>query len=298
MSDKNLKPVVMALGYFDSVHLGHRKVIETARKIANENGCSLVVFTFKGNLKAKLKNADEKCVYLYNEREILLKEVGADEIYFAPVDVEFLSLTEMEFLQKIENSYDVKRFVCGTDYRFGKYGKGNVKTLKDYCEGKDCGVVVVDDFNFGGEKVSTTLIKSLLTDGKIEKANFLLGKEYFMTGTVFKDRHVGAKMGFPTVNIPIVNDKFRIKDGVYYGEVAVDGTAYKALINYGGRPTFSLDEKLVEAFLIDFNGDLYGKELTVVFKKRVRDVIKFESEDKLILQIKEDLQSIKEEIND
>ena len=298
MSDKILKPVVMALGYFDSVHLGHKKVIETAREYARENNLKLVVFTFKGNLKAVLSKSDDKCVYLFNERKNLLKEMGADEIYFAPVSANFLSLSKEAFLKKLGSKYDVKCFVCGTDYRFGKFGEGDVSFLKQYCQenAKEC--IIESDFLFDGEKVSTTLIKKLLTAGEVEKANVLLGRDYSITGKVFKDRMVGSKIGFPTVNIKIDEDKFRIKDGVYEGKIKIYNEEYKALINYGARPTFDLSEKLVETHVIGFSGDLYGKEITISFLRRIRDVIKFSSKEHLISQIKKDILSIKEEEND
>ena len=123
----------------------------------------------------------------------------------------------------------------------------------------------------------------------------MLGRNYSITGKVFKDRMVGSKIGFPTLNLKIDEDKFRIKDGVYEGIIKIKNKEYKALINYGARPTFDLNNKLVEAHVIDFCGNLYGKEITISFIKRLRDVMKFSSKEQLIAQIKADILSIKEE---
>jgi len=294
MSDKILKPTVIALGYFDSVHEGHKKVIREARSYADEHGYTLTVFTFEGNLKATLNGTDDKCVYLPKEREKFLRELGADDIYFAPVDFNFLSTGKLAFLNKLNRKYRIKCYVSGLDYRFGKFGKGDISDIERYALAHDQDRIVVDTFEFDGEKVSTTQIKSLLSAGDIKKANFLLGRNYSVTGEVFKDRNLGAKLGFPTANIKLDKDKFRIKDGVYSGLIKLDGKDYRAIINYGARPTFALSDKLVETHVIGFNGDLYGREITVEFLSRMRDVKKFSSEMELARQLQDDLRAVEE----
>ena len=298
MSDKQLKPVVIALGYFDSVHLGHQKVIGVAKEYAIKHGLSLVVFTFKGNLKAMLNASDEKCVYLPKEREKLLKDLGADEIYFAPVDFNFLSLSKVPFLNKLNKKYDIKCYVSGKDYRFGKFGKGSVEDITTFAKSHGQEQIIVEDFTMDSGKVSTTKIKKLLELGDIESANALLGRNYTLTGRVYGDRKVGTTIGFPTVNVKMEKDKFRMKDGVYAGTVDIDGTVYKTIINYGSRPTFDLAEKLIEAHIIDFSGDLYGKEITLSFNRRMRDVKKFSSVEALKEQLNNDLREIKDGKND
>lgn len=294
MSDNIKQPVVIALGYFDSVHLGHKEVIGKAKEFAERNGAKLVVFTFKGNLKAMLNASEEKTVYLPQEREVFIKELGADELYCAPVDFNFLSIGKLAFLNKLNKKYDIKAYVCGKDYRFGKFGKGTVGDLENYAKEHGQTLIIVDDFMFDGAKVSTTAVKKCLAAGDIEKANVLLGRKYSIAGRVFRDRKIGSDLGFPTVNIRIDKDKFRIKDGVYAGRVKVGGTDYRTVINYGARPTFDLSEKLIEAHIIGFSGDLYGQELTLRFDKRVRDVKKFSNEDALKEQIEIDVAEIKD----
>ena len=297
MLDKVL-PTVIALGYFDSVHLGHQRVINTARKFADENNCTLTVFTFLGNVKDVLNGRKECSVYLPSERGNIIKELGADEIYFAPVTKEFLSLDKKVFLDNLNQKFNIKGYVSGIDYTFGAFGKGNAEYLTDYAKAKNQIHIVVDTFAIDGEKVSTTLIKSLLENGNVKKANELLGRNYSVSGMVKKDRQVGKQLGFPTANIVLDSQKFSLKNGVYSGIVEVNKTTYKSIINYGARPTFDLGEKLVEAHLIDFDGDLYDKKIEVQFLDYMRDIKKFESAEKLVEQLNFDVRMIKGENND
>ena len=294
MLDKNFSPVVLALGYFDSVHLGHQKVINSARLLAKEKGAKTVVFTFKGNLKGALGGEKEKTVFTYLEREKFIKSLGVDEIYFAPTNREFLSLSKQEFLDKLCSSYSVVGFVSGKDYRFGQFGSGDVEFLSEYAKKNGQTYLVVDTLNDKNEKISTTLIKNLLSEGKIKKVNALLGREYSVSGEVFSDRKVGRTIGFPTLNIMVDKDKHQLKDGVYYGNVTLDGINYKAIINYGARPTFNLNEKLIEAHVLDFNGDLYGQTVTISFSEFIRNVKKFDTKNQLKEQLRTDINLVRE----
>ena len=292
MLDKVL-PTVIALGYFDSVHLGHQMVIKKAREFADKSGCSLTVFTFFGNVKDVLNGRKESSVYLPSEREKIIKTYGADNVYFAPTTKDFLSLDKKVFLDNLNKQFNIKGYVSGVDYTFGAFGKGNVEYLTQYANAKKQTHIIVDTIMFDGEKVSTTLIKSLLENGNVKKANVLLGRTYSISAIVKRDRQVGKKLGFPTANIILESQKFAIKNGVYFGEVEIDDKPYKAIVNYGARPTFDLDEKLVEAHLIGFDGDLYDKQIEIQFMDYMRDIKKFDSAEKLIEQLELDVQKIR-----
>ncbi len=286
MLDK--KKTVIALGYFDSVHKGHRKVIKIARRYANEQGATLAVFTFKGNLKAQIFGKEEKNVYTAKEREKLLKDLGADKIYFAPVNKSFLSKGKLAFLNHLNKKFDIIAYVCGDDYTFGRYGKGTVSYLEKYAEKRGQKVIVANTFLADGQRVSTTRIKGELSLGNVKKANDLLGKDYSITGKVKGDRKVGTVMGFPTLNLKIDQSKHQLKNAVYKGYVYCDGKKYIAIINYGARPTFNLEEKLIEAHLLDFDKDLYGKEITLYFTDYMREIKKFSGKEQLIEQLRKD----------
>lgn len=296
MSD-NKKRAVIALGFFDGVHLGHQKVLKSAIRLAKELNAKAVAFTFNGNLKSVFKDG-EKNIYGVNERISALISVGIDEIISAPLTTEFLSLSAQEFLGWLDDKYEVVGYVSGDDYRFGKGGKGDANYLKNYAEKTGKKVITESGVMVNGKRVSSTLIKGYLAEGNIKIANELLGKPYFVKGEVFKDREVGKTLGFPTVNIKISTETITLKDGVYAGKAIIDNKLYRAIINYGARPTFNLTEKLLEAHFIGFNGNLYGKEIEISFTDFIRPIIKFNDKEELIAQLKKDTKETGEGIYD
>ena len=293
MLDKQKKPTVIALGYFDSVHLGHQKVIKKAKDIAKSGDMSLAIFTFSGNLKGAIGGGD-KCVFLTHERQKFLTSLGADDIYFAEPTKEFLATDRKDFLDDLNKKYNIRYYVSGDDYTFGAFGKGNTKYLTEYAKNNGQKHIIVDTLTFGKEKISTTLVKSLLSSGNVKGANTLLGREYSISGKVVKDRQVGTKLGFPTANIILDKDKFNLRTGVYAGKVILDNKEHYAIINYGARPTFDLEQKLMEVHILDFCGDLYDKEIEVLFLDFIREIKKFDSTNDLKAQLTADLTATKE----
>ncbi len=291
MSDNIKIKAVVALGYFDGVHKGHKEVILKAVKKAEELCASPVVFTFAGNLRAFITGTQDKQIFSLRDRKRELDLLGVKEIYFAPVTKEFLEMEKDKFLDYLNDAYDIKAYVSGEDFTFGYKGKGNVSYLNEYASLHNQTVETVKILSINGEKVSTTNIKNSLLSGDIEKANFLLGYDYYLSGVVERGRKVGHELGFPTANIILSREIFNLKDGVYAGYTVIDGKRYKAVINYGARPTFNLDEKLVEVHIIGFDGDLYGEDLRVYFKKRIRDVKKFRSVKALIKELKKNVKN-------
>ena len=292
MLDKK-QGVVIALGYFDCVHLGHRRVINKAKTLAQQLNCQSAIFTFEGNLRSALGRGDEKFVYNVQERKSLFEKLGVSNVFFAPVTKEFLSLTAQEFLDFINQKYNVLGYVCGKDFRFGKGGLGDGEFLEKYAKANNQIVEIVDILTKNGLKVSTSLIKTLLSQGDMQSANALLDENYVVSGTVFEDRKVGSSLGFPTVNIKVDKDKQSLKNGVYYGGINIDGVDKKAVINYGTRPTFNLDNTLIEAHIIDFNGNLYGKTITLRFDGFLRDIEKFSSAEQLKCQLEKDVEKVR-----
>ncbi len=289
----NLRPSVIALGYFDSVHVGHREVIRRAREEATKLNCQLVVFTFGGNLRAATTGEKQKYIYTPNEREKVLLSLGVDEVFFAPVNEEFLSLSKEEFLDKLNALYDIKCYVSGDDYRFGKGASGNVLDLNLYAYGREQKVVTVSPVDFEGERASTTRVKELLYSGEIEKANAQLGDNYFITGEVVHDRGVGKKLGYPTANVSLEEERQPLKRGVYAGRVKVDDKEFKTVINYGARPTFNENKAVIEAHILDFSGDIYGKIITVIFDEFIREIRAFSNEEELKSQLRKDVERVK-----
>ncbi len=291
---KNNKRTVIALGYFDSVHTGHQKVIKHAKDVAIKLGHELLVFPFEGNLREYFSGKKESVVLTKAEREQAFYALGANACYFAPITPEFLGKDKRAFLDDIVNKFNVSVFVCGSDYTFGKNAEGNVEYLKNYAIENGLSAEIVELLSNGDKKVSTSNIKELLSLGEIEKANELLGKSYFITSMVKRNRGVGVSLGIPTANLDF-GEKQVVKDGVYGGRVVIDGNMYLSVINYGNRPTFDIEEKQIEAHVLDFHGDLYDKEITVYFDTYLRDIVKFNSSEELTKQIQKDVKKIKGE---
>ena len=284
MSDKT--KCVIALGYFDGVHLGHKKVIQTARKIADESGAKLLVFSFGGNLRSKLKCGEGTFIFDKEERKRIYLSLKADEVLFAPVNATFLSKGKRAFLNFINKRYNICHYVCGKDYRFGKLGKGNVADIIKYAKEKKQQVEIVVEID--NVRVSSTLVKEYLKKGEIKKANKILSEDYSITAKVVSGRKMGKILGFPTANFNLEEARHKLKLGFYSGRVIIEKKEYKTIINYGNCPTFNQDNVLVETHILGYEGNLYGKKLTVYFTDYLREIQKFSSKEELLAQIQKD----------
>lgn len=289
MSGKDLTPTVVALGYFDSVHLGHRKVIEEAKKLAEQLSAKVTVFTFDGNLRAALSLRDDKFVYSLEERKAIFAEMGIKDVFVQSVDFNFLSMGKLAFLNWLNRKMNIVGYVCGDDYKFGKFAKGSIEDLAKYAEANSQTLKIVEPLIYGNKKISSSRIKIMLSAGDIKTANELLGRPFSYTGTVVKGKGIGATMGFPTANLKLAKGKQPLKLGVYGGIVTLDGKEYKSVINFGSSPTFSGNEVLIEAHLSGEHGELYGKTITVKFLEYIREIRKFFSKEDLEKQIAKDL---------
>ncbi len=282
-SKKSNEPVILVLGFFDCLHIGHLKLIERARKIASETKSEVCLFTFEN---ADL--SDDGSVLSFSERVEKAERHGVNLVLKANFDERFRSTAPEEFLGELYSTLDIKGIVCGYDYTFGFKAEGKVDTLARFFKEKNIPLEVVEKQEFNGVRISTTLVKSLLKEGKIAEANEILGEPYFIDGVVVEGRQVGRTLGFPTANTEPDEGKFRIKDGVYKTLVVADGKEYEGITNYGARPTFGLTSVTVETYLKNFSGNLYGRKITVKFLAYIRDIMKFSDKNELIKQLEKD----------
>mgnify|MGYP003571392248 CR=1 FL=1 len=292
MSDKKAYKTVLALGYFDGVHSGHKAVIERAVAEAEKIGGKAVIVTFSGNLRAKFLKGEKSIFTLNERREIFSENFPSAEVFFAPISSDFLSKTGDEFLEYLDKKFDVSGYVSGEDYKFGSDGKTAEYLLKKANE-KGRFLRIVQTVNIDGNKISATYLKTLLSSGEIFAANKLILGGYFVSGKVENGRKVGRKLGFPTINIKIPSDKTPLKRGVYSGRVATDGKEYKAVVNYGDKPTFGIETESIEAFCVDYSGDLYGKTVRIYFDEYLREIKKFDTQEDLADQIRKDIEKAK-----
>lgn len=280
-------PVVVCLGYFGCMHVGHLRLVQSARQIADSCDAKVALFTFDNNHLAVL-GRDDKIVYTFEERLALYESCGVDFVLTAHFDEKFRDTSGAEFVRLLRN-YILKGVICGFDYSCGcdRMGADRLRfALSDVC-----GVQVVDAVCIDGVKVSTTLVKNLLASNRIERVNELLSEPYFVSGKVVYGRHKGGEMGFPTANVAVDNEKY-LPLGVYGGIASVEGKQYKAIVNIGQKPTFDLNCITVEAHLIDFFEDLYGKKLKISLTRFLRPIRKFKDESQLEQQLQADKQKV------
>lgn len=287
------REVCLALGYFDSVHLGHRHVIAAARELAKKSGVACAVATFTNNAY-KLFNRDEKAVYTYSERCEILDGL-CDFVLPMRFDAHLKNMPAEEFLDKLFSHYKIRSVVCGYDYLFGAGSKGDATLLKQYCERHGVECLVVDKYELNDVRVSTTVIKEFLASGNVEEANKFLGNPFFVKGKVVRGRGAGRMFDIPTANIKLSADKLLPAAGVYGTICIVDGEKYEGATNVGGRPTFGLSKTVVETMLKDFSDNIYDKEVKISFYKYLRPVTKFDTPAHLSKQVHEDIKWAAEE---
>ncbi|MBQ9781629.1 MAG: bifunctional riboflavin kinase/FAD synthetase [Clostridia bacterium] len=280
--------IVIALGYFDSIHIGHKELLKTANELATRYGAISSSLLFTGSFKG------EKNVFTLKERLIKLHILGIQKVVLQELNSEFMKKSPTTFINELLSFYNIQAIVVGEDFTFGYKGQGNVKLLQEICDKNQVKLKVVTlKKDEKGNKISSTAIKTCLDNGDVSKVNVLLGDNYFISGKVIKGKQVGKSIGFPTANIKIENDKYLLKQGVYYTCVILDGKLHDAITNVGSQPTFNGNDYVVETFINDFNGDLYDKTLTIYFIERIRDIVKFNSLDQLKGQLQQDKRWLK-----
>lgn len=286
MNELGSEAVVLALGYFDSVHLGHRSLIAAAREYAESNGLGCAVATFTNNAY-KVFNVDGKQVYTYAERYSLLDGL-CDYILPMRFDAKLKNCSAELFLDSLMSRYNIKAFVCGYDYLFGAGAKGDAELLKKYAAAHGVECIVCPEYKIDGMRVSTTAVKEYLSAGNIESANRFLGEPFFVTGKVVHGRGAGRMFDIPTANLKLPVGKLLPACGVYGTKCVIDGKTYYSATNVGARPTFGLSKVVVETLICDFNSNIYDAEIKVEFHKYLRGITKFETPELLSKQVKAD----------
>lgn len=285
-------PIVLALGFFDGIHKGHQKVIQTAKAMAESHGYKLAVMSFNQHPSVIFQGVSSESIrYLSPEsRKVeLLEELGVDLFYIVNFTKEFASLTPQEFVDQYIVGLHTKIVVAGFDYTYGKRDIANMSILPEYSKNRFTIITIPEQRNSKG-KISSTAIRAALSNGNIVEANKLFSYDYEMNGKVVHGfGRGGKKLGYPTANIEVSNDTFLLKNGVYIVEMDVDGTWIPGMASIGFNPTFNDVKKItIEVHLLDFNEDIYDKKVKVKWLYYLRDELKFDSLDALMVQLKED----------
>ena len=282
-----MKKKIFALGFFDGVHLGHQALLAQCRRLAQEQKAQAAAITFDRHPQALFTPTPPQLINSHTDRLKLLHHFGMEFVHTFPVTVDVMSTNWAVFLENLLQEGAVG-FVCGDDFRFGHKGEGNHQRLQEFCKQRDLPCVIVPEQTLGGVRISSTHIRQLVEAGNMEKAKKFLGHPHILSGEVVSGRQIGRTIGVPTANILIPDAVVVPKLGVYATECLVDGVRYNAVTNIGSRPTVDGHQVRAESWILDFDGDLYGKEIMLEFHKFLRPEQKFASLGELKAQIQID----------
>lgn len=290
---------VATTGFFDGVHLGHRRVIDTLVSRAREEGREALVVTFWPHPRAVLQQDARGLMLLtgLEEKKEMLRDLGVDRVEVLPFSRKFASLTALDYLKLLKEKFKVSTLVMGYDNHIGS----DHKTLRDFlcanqplfaCEPGLTVLPCANDPVFaheGGKAVSSSLIRAVLSEGKVEEAAEMLGYDYGLKGVVVAGNKMGRKLGYPTANMRLYEPlKLVPGRGVYAVDVEVLGQSFKGMTNIGIRPTVGGGALSIETHILDFDEDIYGLPLKISFRRRVRDEIHFASLEALKEQLSAD----------
>ncbi len=287
-----MKKQIYALGFFDGVHLGHQALLREAAAMAAAHRARPGALTFEQHPMAAFAACPPLLTGL-GDRLALLKGFGMEEVRVLPATKEYLATPWDAFLEGLVAD-GAAGFVCGEDYRFGHRGAGDAEKLLQFCRDRGLPCTVVGERMLDGIRISSTHIRRLIEAGDMENAARFLGHHHVLTGEVVPGRRLGRTLGFPTANIRIPEGVAVPKWGVYATRCVLDGQTYRAVTNIGSRPTVGGHQVRAESWLLDYQGDLYGREITLEFHKFLRPEQKFDSLESLKAQISRDAQAAKE----
>ena len=289
-------PKVLSLGMFDGVHFGHISIINLLKSVAQENNLETAILTFWPHPRKVFNPNDEiKLLNTLNEKLNLLENANLDVVFLKSFDENFRNLTGEEFVRQIlVQKLNVKHIIIGHDHVFGKNKSGNFELLQKLSKELDFVVQQLDAVKEGEFNISSTKIRNYLANGNIIGANKMLCYHYSVSGKVIDGKKLGRTIGYPTANIEVDELKLLPKKGAYIVEVYVKNKFYKGMLSIGTNPTVNGDKLTVEVYILDFNEDIYGEEITVKFRDFLHEEIKFESLEKLIERLDEDKRLTKE----
>jgi riboflavin kinase/FMN adenylyltransferase len=284
------KESVLTIGVFDGVHLGHRHLLAELLNQAREKKMLAGVMTFRQHPEDQLASG-KKLPFLTDieTRVKLLQDAGIDFVVPLTFNAQLARLDARVFIELLRKYLKMRGLVIGPDFALGKAREGDIGMLKKLGRELDFSVTTVSPLKLNGEVVSSTAIRRALADGDMEKYHRLTGHPFSLHGRVVTGAGRGEGMGFPTANQDVSPGQAVPPDGVYAGLAHINGRVHQSMTNIGRNPTFGKNERTIESFLLDYSGDLYGRELSVDFVSRLRGEIKFNNIEELKKQVTEDV---------
>ena len=290
------KQKVMALGFFDGIHIGHAALINMIKQLAQETGAEPAVLTFDVHPDNLVFHKTVPLINSAEDREHILKRYfDIDDVVVIHFSQRVMHMDWQDFIDELIDEMNLRWIVVGHDFCFGHKGLGTAAKLKEYCEERGVGCDIIPAVCRDGVVVSSTLIRELIESGEMEKANEYLGHPHTLTDVVRSGYHLGTQMGTPTINMGFPQGVIIPRHGVYAAKAYIDGQEYMSVTNVGVRPTVSESGNVnVESFLLDFRGNLYGHQARIDFYKFLRPERKFDDVETLAAQIKSDAQTTRE----
>lgn len=290
-----MKQTVIALGFFDGVHVGHGALLRRAVEVARKTGSTPAVFTFDRPPKEVVTGVPCPLINSPEDRRDLVRRLyGIEEVIMVPFDQEMMTTSWEDFVTELlVKRYHAVHLVAGQDHRFGHKNAGTAELLSAKCAALGLGCDIIPEVEIGGVTVSSTYIRRLVELGQVERAALFLGHPHVLSQTVRHGRRIGHTIGVPTMNLTAPPHVLVPSYGVYATRVSLpDGSVYAAVTNVGTRPTVNNGQDVtVESWLLDYTGDLYGQTVRVEFYKHLRDEIRFDSLEELKAQIQSDAEA-------
>ena len=277
------RPCVLALGFFDGVHIGHGGLLRRTRETADRLGVPAAALTFDTHPDTLVSGHSVPLLNTPEDRAALMRKYyGIDEVLTLHFDRETMTQPWERFAEEtLLGRYHAVHLICGHDFRFGDRGAGNPEKLAGFCAQHGIGFDRIDVIELDGAPVSSTRIRALLEAGDMAEAVRCLGHPHVLTGPVVSGRHLGRTIGIPTANLALPPQLLCPRHGVYAALACFDGRRLPAVVNLGSRPTVGGTHVTVEPWILDFDGDLYGRTLRLEFYTFLRPERKFDSLDEL-----------------
>lgn len=288
---------ILALGFFDGVHLGHQALLQACRGLARELGLEAAALTFDAHPQSLTLGKAPALLNTNSDRVRLLSSQGVASVYTLRFDRQTMEMPWQDFFRLLIEDYGAAGIVCGDDFHFGARGEGDSEKLKNACATEGIPCIVVPEQALDGVRVSSSYIRQLVEKGQMEKAVKFLGHPHILTGEVVSGRKLGRTLGVPTANLLLPEGILIPKFGVYACRALVDGAEHLAVTNIGTRPTVGGHRVTVEPWILDFDGDLYGKNITLEFYKFLRPEEKFPTLEALKAAIEADAQAVRGYLN-
>ncbi|MFW6390135.1 MAG: bifunctional riboflavin kinase/FAD synthetase [Halanaerobiales bacterium] len=288
----NIGPLVIAVGTFDGLHRGHQAVINKAIEIAEEKKLGIAVYTFNPHpLKVVKPALAPKSILSSRQKIELMTNFDIDYYLEQKFTAEFSSIEYQNFIDSfLLDKFNMRHLVVGEDFHLGKMGKGTLKNINEFAKNNDFELTVIKNIQDSATRISSTLIRKLISDGELEQVSLLLGRLYRIDGKVIKGFGRGRDLGFPTANLKLDTDYCLPPGGVYACYVYHNSKQYPGVVNFGYNPTFGGINYSIEVHIINFdNQDIYDKKISIELIKKIRDEMTFNSSDNLIKQINKDI---------